>query len=303
MTTLGCFATTGVFCTCELTGVLGSEITAVGGVEVVDANTDDLTSGRSGVIIDGTNEAGSDGIGDTSCGLDTGGVGVSAATVTAGGGMTKEGGIGGGTMPGNGGGMVPGRNGTVFIAGNGGGTAVDRVAGGSGGLASDGGGGGISAGSGGGGTSVTSGGGGGTLSFGRSTLSSITGCTLSSLTPESVFFSAAGFTVEDFPPLSDTLDDFVSSDLVLDLLPLLGLIDLLVLLGLGDRLLLLTLGERLPLLGLGDRLPLLGLGDRLPLLGLGDRSLLCRKGEYLLFRRLVLLLTGLIGERLEYLLL
>ena len=295
MNTFGGFATTGVFCTCELTGVLGSEVTGVAEVEVVGATTaDDLTSGRSGVIIDGTNVAGSDGIGDTNCGLDTGSVGASAATVTAGGGMTKAGGIGGGTMPGNGGGMVPGRNGTAFTVGNGGGTAVDRVAGGNGGLVSDGvGGGGISAGNGGGGTSVTSGGGGGTLSFGRSTLSSITGCTRSSLTLESVFFSTTGFTVEDFPPFSDTLDDLASSDFALDLL-LLGLIDLLFLLGLGDRLLLLILG---------DRLPLLGLGDRLPLLGLGDRSLLCRNGEYLLFRRLAMPLGGLIGERLEYLLL
>ena len=290
----GCFDTTGVFCTCELTGVLGSEVTRVVEVDVVGATTDDLTSGRSGVIIDGTNEAGSDGIGDASCGLDTSGVCVSAATMTAGGGMTNDGGIGGGTIPGNGGGMVPGRNGTAFTAGNGGGTAVDNVAGGNGGLTSDGGGGGISAGSGGGGTSVTSGGGGGTFSFGCSTLSSIAGCTWSSLTLESVFFSTTGFAVEDFPPFSDTLEDLASPDFALDLLLLLGLIDLLVLLGLGDRLLLLILGERLLLLGLGDRLPLLGLGDR---------SLLCRNGEYLLFRRLAMVLGGLVGERLEYLLL
>ena len=242
--------------------------------------------------MDGTNEAGivgTGGIGEVSCGLDIG-EGISAATVTAGGGITKDGGIKGGTIPGNG--IVPARNGTVFTGSGGGGT-VGTMEGGKGGCVSRGGGGGRSTGNGGGGASLVGGGGGGTFSSGGSIFSSFVDCcTLSSLPLISFLFSTAGF-ANDFVLLSDPLDDLTPSDLALDLLLLLGLIDLLLLLGLGERLLLLTLGERAPLLGLGDRLLLLGLGDR---------SLLYRYGEYLLFRRLALLLDGL-GERLEYLLL
>lgn len=215
---------------------------------------------------------------DANCGLDIGG--VSTAPMTAGGGTTKPGGSGGGTIAGNG--IVPARSGTVFT-GNGGGRTVDEVKGGKGGLVSAGGGGGMSAGNGGGGISVVGGGGGGIFSFRGSILSSFT---LSSLTMlASFFFSATCFT-DDFVLFSEPLDNLASSNLLLDLLLLLGLGDLLNLLGLGDR---------LPLLGLGDRLLLLG--------GVEDRSLLCRNGEYLLFRRLVLLLGGLNGDRLENLLL